>query len=142
VDLLDLVKAVESAIHEVRPDTVYVHHAGDVNIDHRRLHEAAVAACRPQPGHPVRRLLSFETPSSTEWTPPGSLPPFQPAVFVDIATFWPRKLAGLEVYRQEMRPWPHPRSVGAIEHLARWRGATVGVEMAEAFMLLREIEHR
>lgn len=139
VELLDLVKAVESAIDETHPHTVYVHHAGDVNIDHRRLHEAALAACRPQPGHCVKRLLSFETPSSTEWTPPGSLPPFQPNLFVDIAPVWPRKLAGLEAYRQEMRPWPHPRSVQAVEHLARWRGATAGVEMAEAFMLLREI---
>jgi LmbE family N-acetylglucosaminyl deacetylase len=139
VDRLDIVKAIESIVAELRPDTVYVHHCGDVNIDHRILHEATFTACRPQPGHPVRRLLSFETPSSTEWTPPHSLPPFLPTVFLDISRHWPAKLAALGAYEAEVRPPPHPRSADAIEHLARWRGATAGLEMAEAFMLLREI---
>jgi hypothetical protein len=39
-----------------------------------------------------------------------------------------------------MRPWPHARSIRALEHLARWRGASVGVEAAEAFVLGRGIE--
>lgn len=139
VDRLDLIKAVEAVVAELQPGTIYVHHAGDVNVDHRRVHEAAFTACRPQPGQPVRRLLSFETVSSTEWAPPGSLPPFQPTVFVDISQHWARKKEALEAYRSEMRPWPHPRSVEALEHLARWRGATAGMEMAEAFVLLREL---
>ena len=42
-------------------------------------------------------------------------------------------------YATEMRPWPHARSLEALEHLARWRGAQVGVEAAEAFCLLREL---
>ncbi len=139
VDLLDIIKAVEAVVAELSPETVYVHHAGDTNVDHRRLHEAAFTACRPQPGHPVKRLLSFETPSSTEWAPPGSLPPFTPTVFVDVNRHWPAKVAALGAYASEMRAPPHPRSVSAIEHLARWRGATAGLEMAEAFMLLREV---
>jgi LmbE family N-acetylglucosaminyl deacetylase len=139
VDLLDIVKAVEDTLAECKPEIVYVHHNGDVNVDHRRLHEATLAACRPLPGHGVRRLLSFETASSTEWAPPGSLPPFQPSVFVDIERHWPAKQAALRAYEAEMRPWPHARSIVAVEHLGRWRGATAGVGMAEAFMLLREV---
>jgi LmbE family N-acetylglucosaminyl deacetylase len=87
----------------------------------------------------VKRLLSFETASSTEWSPAGGLPPFVPTVFVDIAAHWPKKRAALDAYQSEMRPWPHARSVAAVEHLGRWRGASVGVEMAEAFMLLRQV---
>ncbi len=139
VDRLDLVKAVEEVVGELRPEWVYVHHSGDVNIDHRRLNEAAFTACRPQPEHCVKRLLSFETASSTEWSPPGTLPGFQPNRFVDITAHWPKKRAALNAYRQEMRPWPHARSVEAVEHLARWRGASVGLEMAEAFTVLRDI---
>ena len=139
VDRLDLTKAVEAVISELKPDTVYVHHCGHVNIDHRRLHEATFTACRSQPDHPVRCLLSFETVSSTEWAPPGSLPAFQPTVFVDMDEYWPQKRAALETYQQEMRAWPHARSMVALEHLGCWRGASVGVEMAEAFMLLREV---
>ena len=83
--------------------------------------------------------MSFETVSSTEWSPPGSLPAFQPSMFVDISRFWKQKLAALKIYEQEMKSWPHARSIEAIEHLARWRGASAGLEMAEAFVLLREI---
>jgi len=139
VDRLDLIKAVEVAVSEIEPHTIYVHHCGDVNIDHRRLHEAVYTACRPQPGHPVKRMLAFETVSSTEWTPPGSLAPFLPNVFIDIEKYWPQKKAALEVYQQEMHAWPYSRSIAAVEHLGRWRGASVGVGMAEAFILLREV---
>lgn len=139
IDRLDLTKAIESVVSELQPHTIYVHHCGDVNIDHRRLYEAAFTACRPKPEHSVKRILSFETVSSTEWTPPGSLPPFLPNVFIDIESYWPQKKAALEAYQQEMRAWPNSRSFAAVEHLGRWRGASVGVGMAEALMLLREI---
>ena len=124
--------------HSYQPEYVYVHHAGDVNVDHRRLHEA-VAACRPTPGHVVKRILSFEVPSSTEWQPPTSAPFFQPNWFVDISDQWERKRAALATYSSEMRDWPHARSLEAVEHLARWRGAQVGVKAAEAFCLLRQL---
>ena len=139
LDRLDLIKRIEHRMDEYQPQVVYVHHAGDVNVDHRRLHEAVVTACRPTPGHSVKRLLSFEVASSTEWQPPGSGSAFQPNWFVDISAQLQRKCEALEAYASEMRPWPHPRSSTAVEHLARWRGAQVGVEAAEAFCLLRNI---
>ena len=139
LDRLDLIKQIEERIACHQPQVVYSHHAGDVNIDHRRLHEAVVTACRPTPGQPVLRLLSFEVASSTEWQPAGSAPAFHPNWFVDISSQWPRKREALEAYASEMRPWPHARSIEALEHLARWRGAQVGVEAAEAFCLLRQL---
>jgi LmbE family N-acetylglucosaminyl deacetylase len=140
IDRLDLIKRIEERIAHHQPQVVYVHHAGDVNIDHRRLHEAVVTACRPTPGQPVRRLLSYEVASSTEWQPPGSAPTFHPNCFVDITAQLDRKRQALQAYAAEMRPWPHARSIEALDHLARWRGAQVGVEAAEAFCLLRQLE--
>ena len=139
LDRLDLVKRIEQCVQCHQPGCVYVHHAGDVNVDHRRLHEAVVTACRPSPGHVVKRLLSFEVASSTEWQVPGSAPAFQPNWFVDISTQWERKREALEAYASEMRSWPHARSLEAVEHLARWRGSQVGVDAAEAFCLLRQL---
>ena len=139
LDRLDLIKQIEERIDRHKPQVVYVHHVGDVNVDHRRLHEAVVTACRPTPGHVVKRLLSFEVASSTEWQPPGSASAFQPNWFVDISDQWERKREALVVYSSEMRDWPHARSLEAVEHLARWRGAQVGVEAAEAFCLLRQL---
>ncbi len=139
IPMLDITHAVEAHITKHRPEIVFTHHAGDVNIDHRRLHEAVVTACRPQFDHPVKTLLCFEVPSSTEWQLPGSAPAFAPNWFVDISATLARKLAALEAYAEELRAWPHPRSLRGVGHLAHWRGATVGVDAAEAFILGRQL---
>lgn len=139
VALLDVIQPVEHLIERYRPGTLLTHHAGDLNVDHRIVHQAVLTACRPQTGHPVRTLLTFEVPSSTEWQPPGSAPAFVPDWFVDISGALAQKLAALEEYASELRAWPHPRSRQAVEHLARWRGATIGVDAAEAFVLGRHL---
>jgi LmbE family N-acetylglucosaminyl deacetylase len=140
IPLLDITQAVGILIAQHQPEMVFTHHAGDVNIDHRRLHEAVVIACRPQQGHhPVRTVLSFEVPSSTEWQFTGSAPAFTPNWFVNISATLDRKLAALEAYAAELRAWPHPRSRQGVEHLAHWRGATIGVDAAEAFILGRQL---
>lgn len=139
LELLDIVKVVEAMIDEVKPDVVYTHHAGDVNIDHQLTHQAVLTACRPIPGAGVKTLLFFETPSSTEWNFSGIGAAFSPNWFVDISDTLPLKLAALALYEQEMRAWPHPRSLKAVELLAGWRGSTIGVEAAEAFVVGRNI---
>ncbi len=139
VPLLDVTQAVEALVRAHAPDTVFTHHAGDVNIDHQVIHRAVLTACRPQQGHPVRTLLAFEVPSSTEWQLPGTAPPFVPNWFSDISGTLAKKLEALDAYAAELRAWPHPRSREGVENLARWRGATVGVPAAEAFLLGRRI---
>jgi len=84
-------------------------------------------------------LLCFEVASSTEWQIPGTLSPFQPNWFIDISETLERKLKALKSYGEELRDWPHPRSIKGVSHLSHWRGATVGVDAAEAFMLGRQI---
>lgn len=140
VDLLDIVKRVEEAVEQHMPSIVYTHHAGDVNIDHCKIHAAVVTACRSTPSATVRQLLFFEVPSSTEWQPPGSAVPFLPNVFVDISRVLERKVAALGCYAGEMREFPHSRSIQAVRALAQWRGASSGLPAAEAFMLGRHIK--
>ncbi len=138
VALLDIVKHVERIVARAAPDVVYTHHGGDLNIDHRRTFEAVVTACRPQAPCLVRRILSFEVPSSTEWQSPTVVAPFTPNVFVDVAGTVDHKTRALACYTAEARPFPHPRSPGAVRALAAWRGASAGLAAAEAFMLVRE----
>lgn len=139
LDVLDVVKVVEGFIDKYRPETVLTHHSGDVNIDHRVIHDAVIAACRPQPGFCVSELLFFEVPSSTEWRPPVSGMMFAPNWFFDISETLGVKLAALQEYKDELRDFPHPRSLDAVEALARWRGASVGFKAAEAFVLGRKL---
>ena len=140
LDRLDLVKTVEMYVSKINPSTIYTHHSGDVNIDHRRIHEAVITACRPVPENQVKTILSFEVASSTEWQVPGSSPYFTPNWFVDISQQLSRKLEALQAYSTELRPWPHPRSLQAVKHQAHWRGAQSGVNAAEAFYLLRNLQ--
>ena len=137
LDLLDIVKIVEEHVLKYKPSLIFTHHAGDVNVDHKILHDAVIAACRPQPNYSVKELLFFEVPSSTEWRPASSGIYFTPNYFYDVSEYISKKMAALSAYNPEMRSFPHPRSVDAVNHLARWRGASVGCEAAEAFMLGR-----
>ena len=137
VDLLEVVKPIEDALARHRPALVFTHHRGDLNIDHRVLHDAVVTACRPVPGSSVEELLFFEVASSTEWRPAASAPVFAPAVFYDIGAHLQTKLDALAAYASEMRPFPHARSSTALEALAKWRGASAGFAAAEAFELGR-----
>ncbi len=139
VDLLDIIKVVERHIARVRPSTIFTHSAIDVNIDHRLIHDAVVTAARPKPGSMVKELFFFEVMSSTEWRPRASSPPFAPDYFVDITDTLDRKLDALRAYAPEMCDFPHSRSIEMLEHLARYRGASVGVAAAEAFQVGRII---
>lgn len=136
--LLDIVKRVEQAVADVAPTIVYTHHAGDLNLDHRIACEAVLTACRPLPRASARAIVTFETPSASEWAGPLGRA-FAPNRFVDIEAYLELKLRALDAYAREMRPFPHARSREAIVALARRRGASVGVRAAEAFVVLREI---
>lgn len=138
VDLLDLVKAIETVKQRVRPQVIYTHHGGDLNIDHRLTFDAVLTACRPLPGESVERILSFEVLSSTEWAAPQSQRPFMPNVFIDISRFLDQKLRAMTCYKSELKSPPHPRSLVSIRHQACLWGAKAGVRAAEAFMLIRE----
>ncbi len=139
-DLLDIIKPIEQAITEHAPQRIYTHYAGDVNIDHQRISEAVITAARSTPNHPTKTILFFEVPSSTEWQVSPVKAPFHPNWFVDISDTLHLKQKALAAYASEMRAFPHPRSESAIAHLAHWRGATAGVEAAEAFILARHQE--
>ncbi len=138
VPLLDVVQRVEAAIAEIGPNTVYTHHSGDLNVDHRVAHQAALTACRPLPDSPVTALYAFEVASSTEWATPRPEQAFVPTRFVDISGFLAVKLKALGCYGDEMRPFPHARSLQAVEAQARLRGAGAGMEAAEAFAVIRQ----
>jgi len=135
--LLDVIKPVEKRINEIGPSVVYTHHAGDLNIDHRIVHQSVMTACRPLPGCSVTAIFAFEVLSSTEWgVAPGG--EFVPNHFVNIDKHLEKKLAALGCYEGEMRPFPHARSLEAARALALVRGSAAGLRAAEAFVTLRE----
>ena len=139
VPLLEVIKIVEAWISSVRPEVIYTHHRGDLNIDHGVVHRAVLTAARPLPMTSVREVYAFETPSSTEWAFHQLEPLFRPNVFVNIDKTMDLKLRALSCYGTEMRTFPHPRSSDAMMNIARRWGSVAGCGAAEAFELIRAI---
>ena len=139
LDMLDVIHAVERFKEELRPDLVLTHHPGDMNVDHRITCNAVLTAFRPVKGEPRVTVLAFETLSSTEWNPHPNGTPFVPNWFEDASPGLQRKIDAMAVYTEELREWPHPRSLEGIRVAARRWGMTVGFEAAEPFMLLRYV---
>ncbi|MEP0942348.1 MAG: PIG-L deacetylase family protein [Rhizobiaceae bacterium] len=132
-DMLDVVKKLEALATELNPTTVYTQHGGDLNIDHQVTFRATMTAFRPLPGAVVKEVYAYEVASSTEWAFRQFAPSFAPDTYVDVSAHLSKKLDSLSAYSGEMRDYPHPRSIKAVEYQARDRGAHIGVEAAEAF---------
>jgi LmbE family N-acetylglucosaminyl deacetylase len=139
VPLLQVVKTVEDVIERLKPEVIYTHHPGDLNVDHGVIHRAVLTATRPMAGQPVREIYAFEVPSSTEWAFGGLQPVFRPNVFVDVASTIETKIAAMACYETETREFPHPRSPDALRAVARRWGSVAGCHAAEAFELVRSI---
>lgn len=137
VALLDIVKIIEKTKNSIKPDIVYTHHEGDLNIDHRITYSAVLTACRPIKGETVKEIYSFEIPSSTDWNYPYR---FNPNVYIDITGTIDKKIKALEIYETELRKSPHPRSKESIRTTAKRWGSISGLGSAEAFETVRIIK--
>jgi LmbE family N-acetylglucosaminyl deacetylase len=142
---LDVVRAVEEAILRFRPDWIFTHHPGDLNIDHRVCYEATMAAImlpqrlsRNLSPTMIRRVYLMEIPSSSDWAfaPEGG---FRANSFFDIGSTLERKMTALREFDGALKPHPHPRSEENIRAHAQVRGAQVGLTAAEAFCLVRDL---
>lgn len=140
VALLDIIKTIERYVQELNPEVVYTQHYGDLNIDHRITFDAVLTACRPVENNPVKKILSFEVPSSTEWNIQMASTSFNPNVFENITKTIDKKVEAMSVYKTEVRLPPHPRSIEKIKAFAEARGGAAGMDYAEAFMLIRELK--
>ncbi len=135
----DLNRALAAVIRERTPSTVFVPFVGDLHLDHQRIFHSALVAARPNSPHAPGQLYAYETLSETNWNAPYLSPVFQPNVFFDITQDLQTKLRAMSCFQSQLRAFPDERSIEAVEHLARYRGATVSRGAAEAFVLVRNV---
>lgn len=131
---------IAELVQKVNPDEVYIPHRGDMQIDHQMVVDAAMVAVRPRGKNYPKRVYAYETLSETGWNIPNTMNEFIPTVYEDISDCFHTKLEAMSVFESQLTPFPAARSIGAIEALAKYRGATVSVEAAEAFSLIREVK--
>jgi len=140
VDLLDIVKEIESLLILIQPDTIFTHHIGDMNIDHQITHKAVLTATRPMLGQCVKDIYSFEVASSTEWNSYSHKSIFIANTFVDISSSIKTKVKAMAAYNSELREYPHPRSLKFIKEMASYNGVRVGLKFCENFKLIRSVD--
>lgn len=136
VDHVDLNIALEKLISEEKYDTVLCQEVGDINKDHREVFQSVSVAVRPHPFQSVKLFMSYYVNSSSEWGVILNSNGFRPNVFVDITSSIQTKLAAMTEYKSELRDYPHPRSIEAIENSAKYFGNMVGYKFAEPYRLV------
>lgn len=131
---------ISEVVKEIEPDEVYIPHHGDMQLDHQLVADAAMVALRPKHRHVVRRIYAYETLSETGWNIPNTINEFIPNVYEDITDTFQQKLEAMNIFKSQLCDFPSARSIGAIDALAKYRGAIVNLKAAEAFCLIREIK--
>ena len=140
VALLDIIKVIEKEKEDFQPEIIFTHHGGDLNIDHQRTFEAVITCTRPMEHEFVSSIITFETPSGTEWRASTDPKHFIPNLFIEISEDnLNSKIKAMESYSFEKRTYPHPRSPESLRILAQQRGMSVGKFFAEAFCLIRAL---
>ena len=130
---------INGVIDEVQPDVVFIPHFGDMHLDHYIVSQASMVGVRPIKNHRILEVYSYETLSETEWNIPHVTNAFIPNTYIDITDYLDKKKIAMEHFTTQLTEFPHPRSIEAIESLAKLRGSTIGVKAAEAFCLVRRI---
>lgn len=109
-----------------KPDTILTHTVNDIHQDHRQVGWLSISAFRNAP-----RILAFETPRVT--------PAFSPTYFVDITNCVTDKWNALKChFSQKTKRYITYESM---VNLASFRGSQVSLPAAEAFEVVRYVEH-
>ncbi len=125
--------------NELKPSVIYIPFPGDLHQDHKAIYRASLVAARPQGEYSIKEIYCYETMSETEWAPYQEKA-FVPNVFNDITDFISHKMEAMSFYKSQIKAFPHTRSLENFEALAKYRGATVGFNRAESFVLERLIK--
>jgi LmbE family N-acetylglucosaminyl deacetylase len=138
--LVELVNKISRIFQELEPEIIYVMNRSDAHSDHRIVFDA-VMSCTKSFRYPyVKKVLMYECLSETEFAPILPERVFQPNYFVDISDFLKKKIEIMKIFDSELGEHPFPRSIKNIEALATYRGATIGVNYAEAFQMIKYID--
>lgn len=135
----ELNDALIKVVQNIKPDVVYIPHRGDMQLDHKMTVDAAMVALRPKYQHMVSTIYAYETLSETGWDVPNTTNEFIPTSYNEISEYLDLKIKAMSIFESQVAEFPNPRSVESIRALAIYRGTTVSLSAAEAFIVIREI---
>jgi N-acetylglucosamine malate deacetylase 1 len=135
----ELNNKIYEAVRKIKPQIVLCPFP-DRHIDHRIVFDSVMVATRPiGPGKNIEILAAYETLSETHWNAPHIEPNFTPNWVIDISDFISIKLKALNCYQSQISDFPGPRSIEAVEALAKFRGTQSGFAFGEAMHIIRKV---
>ena len=139
VPLHELNKSILEVVSDVKPHMVFCPFP-DRHIDHRLVFDSLMVATRPiGVGKKIEIVAAYETLSETHWNVPHIEPNFIPNWIIDITENIEKKLKALSCYKTQISGFPHPRSIEAVESLAKFRGTQAGFSFGEGMHIIRKI---
>ena len=130
---------ISKVVRDFKPHIVLCSYP-DRHIDHRLVFDSVMVATRPVGvGKDIEIVAAYETLSETHWNAPHIEPNFTPNWVVDISGHINQKLGALGCYKSQISKFPGPRSIEAVEALAKFRGTQAGFGYGEGFHIVRMI---
>ena len=138
VSILTIAKHIEKFIDLYKPHTLLTHSHNDLNIDHKIACETSIIASRPSKEQTIKKILSFDIPSSREFAFHDNIK-IRHNWYEDITKKYDLKLKALKAYNQELKKNFHPRSINSIKSYDSYIGSIIGVKYSETFLLYRNV---
>jgi len=130
---------IDKYIIDINPEIILIPSANDIHEDHKIIFKASKVAMRPNKKRNLRKILSYEVLSETEWNEKEKS--FSPNYFVSLSkSDINNKVKAFLKYKSQVKKFPHPRSKEAIISLSRVRGSQVFKQYAEAFKVEKIID--
>ena len=134
-----IANVINKYIAEINPEIVLIPSANDIHDDHKIIFKAAKVAMRFNKKNNIKKILSYEVLSETEWN--ENEKSFNPNYFVKLdKSDIDKKVKAFLKYKSQVKKFPHPRSKEAIINLSKVRGSHVFMRHAEAFKVERILD--
>ena len=123
---------IDKYIRDINPEIVLIPSSNDIHDDHKIIFKAAKVSMRFNKKNNLKKILSYEVLSETEWNENEKV--FSPNYFVSLnKSDINNKVKAFLKYKSQVKKFPHPRSKEGIINLSKVRGSNIFVKYAEAF---------
>ena len=122
---------INKYINNIKPEIILIPSSNDIHDDHKIIFKAAKVATRFNKKNSLKKILSYEVLSETEWNEHEKA--FSPNYFVSLKkSDINNKINAFLKYKSQVKKYPHPRSKEGIINLSKVRGSNIFVNYAEA----------
>ena len=123
---------INKYVSDINPEIILIPSSNDIHDDHKIIFKAAKVSLRFNKKSNLKKILSYEVLSETEWN--ENEKSFNPNYFVSLSiSDLNKKVKAFLKYKSQVKKFPHPRSKEGIINLSKVRGSNIFTNFAEAF---------